>query len=132
MTELPITTKMSEKELSIEFTFEEERIIMGCNGFKQPNSEVKQRQLRGYAEKIREVLESTNTKTPVISENERLETLGTIGKQAHEWSDYVSTMPKITCTCGMAWTIHQMYKCFYCSIFFCKGCAFHHFEDDEH
>ncbi len=123
--------EMTEKKLSIEFTFEEERITMGGNGFKQPNSEMDQK-LRGYAEKIREVLELTDTKTPVISEKERIETLQRVADQSKEWWDHQKKMVKLTCPCGIKESLLDLYRCFYCGIFFCKGCAFHHFEDDEH
>ena len=67
-----------------------------------------------------------------VSKEERLKTLQTNADQSKEWWDYQNTMPKITCICGIKQSIHEMYHCFYCGIFFCKGCAFHHFEDDEH
>lgn len=74
----------------------------------------------------------TERSSPVISKKERLETLQTVADQSKEWWAYQNTMPEITCVCGIKWAIHYMYKCYYCAIFFCKGCAFHHFEDDEH
>lgn len=68
----------------------------------------------------------------IVSKEERLEILGTISSQSKEWWAYQDNMPEITCICGIKQLIQRMYKCFYCDIFFCKGCAFHHFEDDEH
>jgi len=34
----------------------------------------------------------------------------------------------VTCTCGVNKKAFQMYKCFYCGLFFCRICAKEHFE----
>lgn len=38
-------------------------------------------------------------------------------------------IPTMTCPCGAHGDIDMMFRCFYCDIFFCPGCAEDHFEE---
>lgn len=64
-----------------------------------------------------------------IHEGERLAVLEAIGEQAVEMDG--QPMVSITCPCGVTVSLPNAYRCFYCDIYFCRGCAPDHFDENK-
>lgn len=65
-----------------------------------------------------------------IHDGERNATLEAIGDQAKELHEQPGEK-SVTCPCGTTGPLTRMFRCFYCEVWFCPGCAKPHFEDDH-
>ena len=63
-----------------------------------------------------------------IHQGDRISVLQTIADQSIEYIEM--ELPIVTCPCGNKYPMDRLYKCLYCDIFFCKGCASNHFGEE--
>lgn len=62
-----------------------------------------------------------------IHNGDRVPVLETIRDQGEELLR--ETSPTVTCPCGASGPVHESYRCYMCSIYFCPRCARDHFRD---
>lgn len=63
-----------------------------------------------------------------IHDGERIPVLRTIGEQSKELNGIVRS---VTCPCGSRRNVRSMFQCLYCEVWFCRGCADDHFDDQD-
>lgn len=70
-----------------------------------------------------------DTSVDAIHAGERIPTLEAIGDQAIDLHN--QPVVDVTCPCGATGPLRAMYRCYYCEVVFCPGCADEHFDESN-